>query len=81
MTVGELLDLLQGQHIDRRAQLRVGDQVESGPYLHASVGGVYKGRDGEIVICANDDQQWTDEYAKAPDSELECLWAPRPEDL
>jgi hypothetical protein len=76
MTVGELLDLLQGQHIDRRAQLRIGDQVESGPYLHASIGGVFAGSEGSVILTANDDEVWTDESAFNPDVELKVLWAP-----
>jgi len=77
MTVGELLDALQGLHIDRRAEIRIGEQVEGGPYLHASVGGVWIGNEGDIIICANDDEVWKDEYAMNPEKELQVLWAPQ----
>lgn len=58
-------------------EVRIGDQIESGPYLHASVGGVWRGRNNEVVFCANDDEQWQDDAAGYhPDFELEKLWIP-----
>jgi hypothetical protein len=79
MNVRELYDLL-GQAIvngQEAKEIRVGDQVESGPYLNASVGGVFQGRKGDVILCANDDEVWQDEAAGFhPDYELEKLWTP-----
>lgn len=61
MKASELIRVLMEQPYD--VEIRVGDQVESGPYLHASVGGIFKGSKGEVVICANDDEVWKDEIA------------------
>lgn len=58
-------------------EVRVGDQIESGPYLHASVGGVWEGKKGDLIICPNDDSQWQDESAELQDGEaLGVLWKP-----
>ena len=57
-------------------EIRIGDQVESGPYLHASVGGVFKGTQGEIILCANDDDQWREEPTGV-DHDLPVLWKPQ----
>ena len=60
-------------------EVRIGDQVESGPYLHAPVGGVFEGAKGSVILCANDDAEWHDEVggayidlAEMP--ELPVLW-------
>jgi hypothetical protein len=60
------------------ADIRIGDQVESGPYLHASVGGAFLARNGkDIILTANDDKVWQDEAAGYhSDYELEVLWRP-----
>jgi hypothetical protein len=79
MTLRELHQLLETMiHLDpssMQKEVRIGDQIESGPYLHASVGGVWRGRKGEVVIAANDDEVWKDESAGYhPDFELERIW-------
>jgi hypothetical protein len=60
------------------AEVRIGDQVESGPYLHARIGGVFRSHNGrDIILTANDDEVWYDEEANTGrDDELEVLWRP-----
>jgi hypothetical protein len=65
MTVIELMELLKTQPAD--AEVRIGDQIEGGPYSNAPVGGVWTSppdRNGSIervILCANDDTRWLDE--------------------
>ena len=80
MTLYELYEILAPILTDpirksEEIQIRIGDQVESGPYLHASVGGVFRGTDGSIILCANDDEQWHEE-ATGIDHNLPVLWRP-----
>jgi hypothetical protein len=72
----ELLVRADARNWDK--EIRVGDQVESGPYLHASVGGIFQGSQGQVIICGNDDDQWKDEAAAAGGiaAELPVLWQP-----
>ena len=81
MTALELIDLLGGFHPD--TEVRIGDQIEQGPYLHQAVGGVWKLLDDEsgvrgIVLCASDDDLWKEEFTiedeEAP--ELPQVWKP-----
>lgn len=79
MNVRELQNLLnylivKDQTILDR-EVRIGDQVESGPYLNASLGSIFKGRNGDLILCANDDEVWKDEAAGYhPDFELDRVW-------
>lgn len=56
-------------------QIRIGDQNESGPYEHAPVGGVFRGTDSEVIICADPDADW-DEEETGIGHELPTLWSP-----
>lgn len=72
--IGKLMDgktLAELEEMD----IRIGDQVESGPYLHSAVGGIFKGTDGDIILCANDDDDWSEEETGI-DHELPVLWSP-----
>lgn len=83
MKVSELHALLARVLVNGKdPEIRVGDQIESGPYLHASVGGVFEGTGGDIILCGNDDDQWKDESVSDSDDdpELPVLWQP-PEGL
>lgn len=71
MKTRELINLLMSQAHD--ADVRIGDQVESGPYLHASVGGVWRNGSGDVILTANDDKVWKDESAGG---EVEVIWQP-----
>ena len=71
MTVAELLAALQT--LDPGQDVRVGDQLEAGPYEHSSVGGAWRVACG-IVLCANPDAELVEED---PGIELPCLWRPR----
>lgn len=78
MTAAELIRVLMEIP---NAEIRIGDQTEAGPYLHASVGGAFAGSHGEVILCANDDEEWISEtpaaYVEEKDMpELEELWAP-----
>ena len=61
-------------------EVRIGDYVEAGPYVHDRVGSVWTtapdngGVVREVILCA-DDTSWRDE--PAPDSVLK-LWAAPP---
>lgn len=65
MTVADLIKLCVSLHPD--TEVRIGDQIEAGPYSNASVGGVWTSppdRNGEVervILCANDDAPWLDE--------------------
>jgi len=64
------------EQYDPEAEVRVGDQIECGPYMNASVGGIFRSRDSKrFVICANDDEQWKEEEVL----EMETVWVPPPE--
>ncbi len=67
-----IVESLNVYHPD--TEIRIGDQLECGPYLNASVGGVYLSTDNErLVICANDDETWKEEVSER---DMETLWAP-----
>ncbi len=72
--LGKLIDGKTLGEIEKM-EIRIGDQVESGPYLNAAVGGVFKGTNGEVILCANDDDQWREE-ATGIDHDLPVLWKP-----
>lgn len=78
MTAAELIRVLMA--LPHNAEIRIGDQTEAGPYLHASVGGVF-GSDNGVILCANDDEEWISEtpgaYVEEKDMpELPVLWSP-----
>ena len=81
MNVRELFEVLErlvaADPRNWKKEIRIGDQIESGPYLHASVGGVFRGEEGQIIICANDDDRWKDESVTLQDGQvLSTLWKP-----
>jgi hypothetical protein len=74
MKASQLIRVLM--EIPADAEIRIGDQVESGPYLNAAVGGVFKGTDGSVILCADDDDQWREEPTGI-DHNLPVLWTPQ----
>jgi len=75
MKVSELLDLLGKIHAENEGmdlEIRIGDQIEAGAYLHGPVGGVYQGTNGEIILCSSDDATWLEE--PVTDENLPVLW-------
>lgn len=72
MKASELIRVLMEAPHD--AEIRIGDQIESGPYLHASVGGAWRGKLGAIILCAADDEVWEDEAAA--ERTVEQIWKP-----
>jgi hypothetical protein len=73
MKVRELLEVLKASNQD--AEVRVGDQLEAGPYANIPVGGVYLGSKSEVIICADPDAPMTDEPTGV-DHDLPWLWKP-----
>lgn len=81
MTAAELIRVLMT--LPHNAHIRIGDQLEAGPYSHASVGGVWQGVDGDVILCANDDEEWKDEHVVLEGEStdpLPVLWSPPPPD-
>lgn len=81
MTIYELKELCETLLANGKgnAEVRVGDTIESGPYLHASVGGIFESPKGYLVICVNDDEQWCDESPEKfveHDESMKVLWKP-----
>ena len=85
MKVLELIDLLGKYSPD--TEIRIGDQIEAGPYLHQEVGGVWTDRPGSrgevgcVILCANDDNNlWKDESEDPAfpnvEDELPLIWKP-----
>ena len=62
---------LEDQGLGER-DIRLGDQIESGPYMHSSVGGLWLGSDGSLILSHNDDEAWKTEE----DPTLIALWQP-----
>lgn len=67
-------------------EVRIGDQIEDGPYSHDRVGGVWTNRPDNaggiqyVVLCA-EDTQWHDELVYGDDfipaqHEMPLLWKP-----
>jgi hypothetical protein len=88
MNIQDLTNLLLGlmdQH-GKEVEVRIGDQIEAGPYFHASVGGVWTDRTGsggevtKVILCANDDDPWTSECDEpvfpVSGEELPLIWKP-----
>lgn len=79
MKVLELYHLLRSvinANVDNgEKEIRIGDQIEAGPYSHSPVGGVYLGTWGEVIICADPDTPATDE--ESMHENLPVLWAPK----
>ena len=78
MKIKELKDLLQAE-CDKEngdAEIRIGDAIESGPYLHASLGGVWKSLEGSLILCANDDEVWHVEEVQSSEEDLQVLYYP-----
>ena len=72
-----LIALLPGD-----AEVRIGDQIEAGPYLHQEVGGVWRSLDNggghrAVILCAGDSDLWKSEELQPPDV-LPLLWKPPP---
>lgn len=83
MTVDELQRFLMAECDKGNGdkEVRIGEQIESGPYLNAGLASIYRSTRGGVIICANDDEQWFDETTgiDSPTSvdPLDMLW---PED-
>lgn len=77
MNVRQLHQLLETMiHNDpavMHSSVRIGDQIEAGPYEHTPVGGIYRGTDGEVIICADPDAE-SKEEATGIDHGLPVLW-------
>ena len=69
MNVRELIDVLAA--IDPDMEVRIGDQIESGPYSHTSVGGIWRGAKGAVIVCGNPDDEWVNE---STDEALPGIW-------
>ncbi len=79
-----LLELMEKHGKD--VEVRIGDQIEAGPYSHDRVGGVWTNREDHVggvhyvILCA-DDSQWHDEIELTEEfvsdrDELPLLWKP-----
>lgn len=71
MKVGELLFVLKG--LPRDVEVRIGDQIEAGPYSHVKVGAVFKGAGEVVIICGDPDGEWFEE-AQGVDHDLPVIW-------
>lgn len=88
MNVQTLTNLLLGlmEEHGKDVEVRIGDQIEAGPYSHDRVGGCWTNRPDNaggvqyVVLCA-EDTQWHDEielmeeFVPARD-EMPLLWKP-----
>lgn len=81
MKVQELIEVL-GQ-LAPDMEVRVGDQIELGPYSHDRVGGVWTSRpnnagDIQYVILCAEDTNWQEEFdgAITVEDELPLVWMP-----
>lgn len=85
MNVQELIVLLSQYPTD--TEVRIGDQIEAGPYLHQEIGGAWTDRPGSrggvscVILCANDTSNlWKDESEDpqfpSEDEELPLIWKP-----
>ena len=83
MMVMDLIALLN--HLPMNAEIRIGDQIEAGPYLHQAPGGVWVKKDPNgavvksVILCAGDDDLWTDETintAGTRAAKLPIIWLP-----
>jgi len=61
MNFRELDELRRLHGIKDDAEVRIGEQIESGPYLHGAIGSVYRIEKGVLVLCVDDEGIWTDE--------------------
>jgi len=83
-----LLELMEKHGKD--VEVRIGDQIEAGPYSHDRVGGVWTNREDNaggvhyVILCA-EDSDWEDEIelgtaamigGPSPGEELPLLWKP-----
>jgi hypothetical protein len=73
MRVAELIEVLRDRNPED--EVRIGDQLEAGPYEHYPVGGVYKGTHREVILCSNPDARSTEEPT-GTDHDLLVLWRP-----
>ena len=75
LTVKALMDILSG--LPESAEIRIGDQLEAGPYDHLPVGGVWTNHQSadspsvvRVILCGNvDEEDWYEE-----DVTLPVLW-------
>ena len=81
MTVQELIAVLGNLSADM--EVRIGDQLDLGPYSHDRVGGVWTSRpnhagDIQYVILCAEDANWQDEFEGdiKSDDELPMVWMP-----
>jgi hypothetical protein len=78
MRLSDLLKLLQQYREDvsgtddENPEIRIGDQLEAGPYEHYPLGGIWQGEKGEIILVAHPD---ADGLEESPHKELPKLWA------
>lgn len=73
------LHALLGEMIEKGHQLaevRIGDMIESGPYLNTSVASVFQDNAGHVIICGSDDEDWRDETIHGHEAErgMPILW-------
>jgi len=77
-----LLELMDKHGKD--VEVRIGDQIEAGPYYHDRVGGVWSNRPDNaggvyyVILCA-EDTDWKEEADNATPEEgdeLPLLWKP-----
>ncbi len=79
MNVQDLTNLLLGimEEHGKEVEIRIGDQIEAGPYSHDRVGGVWEskpdGGDHCIILCA-EDTNWRD--VEVSSHALPVLWTP-----
>jgi len=71
MRVNELIEILETFRVSN-PEVRIGDQIEAGPYEHFGIVGLWKGEQGTIILCGNPDEEGYDE---SPLTELPKLWA------
>lgn len=78
MKLGELKALLLrlGGTDEDEVEIRLGE-LESGPFMHAAVGGIWRGSRGDLILTPNDDEEWFDESEAADENgDPEIVWAP-----
>ena len=80
--VNLLLPIMEAHGKD--VEIRIGDQIECGPYSHDKVGGVWTDRPDSggviqsVILCA-EDSEWRDEADNGipgEGDELPLLWKP-----
>lgn len=81
-TLTNVLLALMDKH-GKDVEVRIGDQIELGPYSHDRVGGVWTNQPDNaggvhyVILCA-EDTNWQDEFEGdiKSDDELPLVWKP-----